>query len=37
MTSEANFGIGTLAINKFASGPMMLTFAKMPAEKGCEC
>jgi hypothetical protein len=22
---------------EFASGPMILTFAKVPAEKGCEC
>jgi hypothetical protein len=31
--NEANFGIGKLAINKFAGGPLMLTFAKVPAEE----
>ena len=33
--NEANFGSGALAINKLASGPLILTF--VPAEKECEC
>ena len=32
--NEANFGIGTLATNKLASGPLILTFAKVPAREG---
>jgi len=33
---EPNFGIGTLE-TCISSGPLILTFAKVPAEKGCEC
>ena len=31
--NEANFGIGTLAINELASGLLILTFAKVPGPR----